>query len=199
MTTAHLVSASDCVARASPAPRVGAFQYLAGVPSGVELLQLTIAGLSVPAVAAAITWPARRFSKESRLLLRLERLAAIYPNLPHGVMRDEFAKSVSEAGAELNARLDPLFKRERRRKKNVIAWLVVASAFLVVVLPGHAVLGPVGANLVSLALGGIAVVAFLFIERDTHRQRAAIEAAQAVNSSGDESACGACEGAPRRA
>lgn len=45
----------------------------------------------------------------------LERLAAIYPNLPASSMQDEFAKRVTDAGAEPNARLDPLFKQERRR------------------------------------------------------------------------------------
>lgn len=146
------------------------------MPTGAEVLQMTIAVLSVPAVAAAITWLARRFSKESRLLLRLERLAAIYPDLPDGSMRDEFAKRVIDAGAELNARLDPLFKKERRRKRKVIVWLVVVSAFLVLVFPGHAALGPGGSNVVSLALGAMAVAAFLLIERDTRRERAAINA-----------------------
>jgi hypothetical protein len=149
------------------------------MPSGVELLQITVAILSVPAVAASLTWLARRFSKESRLILRLERLAVIYPNLPDGAMREEFAKRVTDAGMELNTRLDPLFKRERKRKRQVVMWLMAGSTFLALVFPGHAALGPAGSNVVSVALGGIAVAAFLFIERDTRRQRAAISAEQA--------------------
>lgn len=148
------------------------------MPSGTEILQMAIAALSVPAVAAAITWLARRFSKESRLTVRLERLAAIYPNLPEGAMRDEFAKRVSDVGAELNARLDPLFKQERKRKRKVVVWVLVASAFLSLVFPGHVALGPGGSNVASIALGGVAVAAFLFIERDTRRQRGAIKAEQ---------------------
>ncbi|MDT0180206.1 hypothetical protein Q9S36_08285 [Microbacterium sp. ARD31] len=148
------------------------------MPTGVEVLQTTIAVLFVPAVASATTWLARRFCKEPRLLLRLERLAAIYTDLPHGSMRDEFARRVTDAGAELNARLDPLSRKERRRKRKVIAWLVVGSAFLVLVFPGHAALGPAGSNIVSLALGANAVAAFLLIERDTRRERAAIDAEQ---------------------
>lgn len=143
-----------------------------------------IAVLSVPAVAAATAWLARRFSKESRLLIRLERLAAIYPNLPDGPMRAEFANRVADTGAELNARLDPFFKTERRRKRKVIAWVVVASAFLILVFPGHAALGEGGSNVVSLALGGVVVAAFLFIERDTRRQRAAIVAEQSAELTG---------------
>lgn len=139
---------------------------------------MTIAVLSVPTVAAAVAWLARRFSKESRLTIRLERLAAIYPNLPEGAMRDEFAKRVADAGAELNARLDPLFKQERRRKRKVVVWVVLFSAFLSLVFPGHAALGQGGSNIASIALGGVAVAAFLFIERDTRRQRAAIKAGQ---------------------
>ncbi|WP_100813227.1 hypothetical protein [Microbacterium lacus] len=163
--------------------RVVASVYFAGMPSGPDFLQMTIAILSVPAVAAAITWLARRFSKESRLLLRLERLAAIYPNLPAGSMQDEFAKRVTDAGSELNARLDPLFKQERRRKRTVIVSLVVGSAFVILLWPGHAALEPGGSNLSSLALGVIAVAAFLFIERDTRRQRAAIKDEQSGQSS----------------
>lgn len=148
------------------------------VPSGTEILQMTIAILSLPTIAAGATWLAHRFSKESRLLLRVERLAAIYPNLPQGATRDEFAMRVSEAGAELNARLDPPFKRERRRKQKVVVWIVAASAFATLVFPGHTALGDGGSNVVSLVLGGIAVVAFLFIEHDTRRQRASIAAEQ---------------------
>lgn len=148
------------------------------MPTGPELLQMTLAVLSVPAVAAAITWLARRFSKEARLTIRLERLASIFPHLPEGSMRDEFRKRVVEAGAELNARLDPLFKQERRRKRRVIVGLVLASAFLVFVFPGYAALGTAGSNTVSLALGAVAVAGFLFIERDTRRQRSAISAEQ---------------------
>lgn len=79
------------------------------MPSAPDLFEMMIAVLSVPAVAAAIAWLARRFSKESRLLIRLERLAAIYPNLPDGPIRVEFPNRVADTGAELNARLDPLF------------------------------------------------------------------------------------------
>lgn len=148
------------------------------MPTGPELLQMTLAVLSVPAVAAAITWLARRFSKEARLTIRLERLAAIFPNLPEGTMRDEFGKRVAEAGAELNARLDPLFKNERRRKRRVIVGLVLASAFVILVFPGYAVLGTAGSNTVGVGLGLVAVAGFLFIERDTRRQRSAISAEQ---------------------
>lgn len=49
--------------------------------------------MSVPAVAAAITAFARRSSNESRLLLRLERRAAIYPHRPEGLMQEGFAKN----------------------------------------------------------------------------------------------------------
>lgn len=57
-------------------------------------------------------------------------------------MQEEFAKRVGGAGAELNARLGPLFKQQRRRKRKVIVWLVVGSAFAALVWPGHAALGP---------------------------------------------------------
>src|SRR6476659_2075440 len=94
-----------------------------------EVVQMSVAVLSLPIIAAAVAWLGRRSSKESRLLIRVERLAAIFPNLPEGEARDEFAKRVSEAGAELNARLDPLFKQERRRKRKVVVGLLVATAF----------------------------------------------------------------------
>jgi Flp pilus assembly protein TadB len=148
------------------------------MPSAQDLLQMMIALLSVPVVAAALGWLARRFSKEARLTIRLERLATIFPNLPEGAMQDEFGKRVAEAGAELNARLDPLFKRERRRKRKVFAWLAMASAFLALVFPGHAALGDTGSTTISVILGAAGVAAFLFIERDTRRQRAAIATEQ---------------------
>lgn len=146
--------------------------------TGTEVLQTSLAVLSLPTVAAAVAWLGRRFSKESRLLIRLERLAGIFPNLPEGETRDEFAKRVAEAGAELNARLDPIFKRERRRKRKVIVGLLVATAFIVLVFPGQELINSGWSTAASVAIGGVAVGAFFLIERDTHRQRQAIKAEQ---------------------
>lgn len=146
------------------------------MPSATDFLQLTVAVLSVPAVAAALSWLSRRFSKEARLMIRLERLAATFPNLPEGPMRDEFGKRVAEAGAELNARLDPLFKRERRRKRKVVVGILLAVVVLTFFVPGQATDGEGARNVISVALGLAAVAAFLLIERDTRRQRAAIAA-----------------------
>lgn len=120
---------------------------------------------------------ARRFSKEARLTIRLERLAGIYPNLPDGSMREEFGRRVSEAGSELNARLDPPFKRERRRKRKVVAWVLSASVVLAFFVPE--VRGEDIGNVVGVMLGLAAVGGFLLIKRDTKRQRAAIAAEQA--------------------
>lgn len=143
-----------------------------------EVVQMSLAVLSLPTIAAAVAWLGRRSGKESRLLIRVERLAAIFPNLPEGEARDEFAKRVSEAGAELNARLDPLFKQERRRKRKVIVGLLVATAFIVLVFPGRELINSGWSTAASVALGGIAVGAFLLIERDTYRQRQAIKTEQ---------------------
>jgi hypothetical protein len=110
-TTRRVARISSRLAAVPPIGNVVGGNYVARM-TGAELLQMAVAILSVPAVAAAISWLARRFSKESRLIIRLERLAAILPNLPEGKMRDEFGNRVAEAGAELNARLDPLFKQE---------------------------------------------------------------------------------------
>ncbi|MBD8024876.1 hypothetical protein [Microbacterium gallinarum] len=145
-----------------------------------DFLQLLVTVLSVPAIAAGISWLARRFSKEARLIIKLERLAAIYPNLPDGPIREEFGRRVSEAGSELNARLDPLFKRERRRKWKVIAWVLAASVVLAFLVPG--VRGEGVGNVVGVALGLAAVGGFLLIERDTKRQRAAIAAAEQADT-----------------
>ena len=144
-----------------------------------DFVQMLVAVLSVPVVAAGISWLARRFSKEARLTIRLERLAAVYPNLPDGPMREEFGRRVAEAGAELNARLDPLFKRERRRKRKVVAWLLVATAVLALLAPGLA--GEHSSSVVGVVLGIVGVGGFLLIERDTKRQRAAISAEQRVD------------------
>lgn len=156
--------------------------------TGTEILQTSLAVLSLPTVAAAIAWLGRRFSKESRLLIRLERLAAIFPNLPEGNTRDEFAKRVSEAGAELNARLDPIFRQERRRKRKVIVGVVVTTAFTVLVFPGQGLISSGWNTAASVAIGGVAVGAFFLIERDTHRQRQAIKAEQNRELAGEQAA-----------
>ncbi|MTH70223.1 hypothetical protein GJ743_17795 [Agromyces bracchium] len=140
----------------------------------------------MPTLAAAAAWLGRRFSKESRLLIRVERLAAIFPNLPEGKTRDEFAKRVSEAGAELNARLDPIFRQERRRKRRVIVGVVVATGFTVLVFPGLEMINSGWSTAVSVAIGGVAVGAFFLIERDTHRQREAIKAEQDRELAGEQ-------------
>ncbi|WP_136710126.1 hypothetical protein [Agromyces sp. H66] len=146
--------------------------------TGTEILQTWLAVLSLPTVAATGAWLGRRFSKESRLLIRLERLAGIFPNLPEGKTRDEFAKRVSEAGAELNARHDPIFKQERHRKRKVIIGVVVATAFTILAFPGQGMIDSGWSTAASVAIGGVVVGAFFLIERDTHRQRQAIRAEQ---------------------
>lgn len=79
----------------------------------------------------------------------------------------------------MSLRLDPLFKRERRRKRKVFAWLAIASSFVALVFPGHAALGDTGSTTISVILGAAGVAAFLFIERDTRHQRTAIDTEQA--------------------
>lgn len=142
-------------------------------------LQILLAVLSVPVLTAAFTWLARRFTKESRLTIRVERLAAIYSNLPDGSPRGEFAKRLNEATAELNARIDPLFKRERRRKWKVGVWIIGVGTFLTV-LPGRAIFGEGVTSWAGVLIGIVCVIAFLLIERDTHKQRAAIAAKEAA-------------------
>jgi hypothetical protein len=185
-TTRRVARISSRLAAVPPIGNVVGGNYVARM-TGAELLQMAVAILSVPAVAAAISWLARRFSKESRLIIRLERLAAILPNLPEGKMRDEFGNRVAEAGAELNARLDPLFKQERRRKRKVIAGVMAVAAFLVLIYPGQRLLESGWSNAASVALGFMAVGAFFLIERDTHKQRAAIRAEQDVEGHREQS------------
>lgn len=141
--------------------------------------QILLAVLSVPVITAAFTWLARRFTKESRLTIRVERLAVIYASLPDGPPREEFAKRVNEATAELNARIDPLFKRERRRKRTVGIWIAGVGTLLTV-LPGRAILGEGVTSWGGVLVGTLCVIAFLLIEGDTRKQRDAIAAAEAA-------------------
>ena len=142
-------------------------------------LQILLAVLSVPVLTAAISWLARRFTKESRLTMRVERLAAIYTHLPDGSPRVEFAKRLNEATTELNARIDPLFKRQRRRKWKVGSWIIGVGTILAVV-PGRAIFGEGVTSWAGVLIGIVCVIAFLLIERDTKSQRRAIAAEEAA-------------------
>lgn len=142
-------------------------------------LQIILAVLSVPILTAAISWLARRFTKESRLTIRVERLAGIYTDLPEGPAREEFAKRVGELTAELNARIDPLFTLERRRKWRVASWIFGVGAVLTA-LPGRALFGEGVSSWAGILIGVLCVIAFLVIERDTRKQRAAIAAQEAA-------------------
>jgi hypothetical protein len=139
-------------------------------PEVVAAVQVIVGVLSVPTIAAFIAWIAKRFTKESRLLVRVERLAAIYPNLPEGTERAELATRLSESTRELNRRLDPLFKRERSLKRKVVLW--VTSLLILATLIFFPASSSSGfSSTAGLIGGGVAIVAFLLIERDTRRQR----------------------------
>ena len=142
-------------------------------------LQIILNVLSVPLLTAAISWLARRFTKESRLTIRVERLAGIYTDLPEGPAREEFAKRVGELTAELSARIDPLFELELRRKWKVACWTFGVGAVLTV-FPGRALFGAGVSSWVGILLGAVCVIAFLAIERDMRKQRAAIAAPEAA-------------------
>ena len=149
----------------------------------VATVQVLVGVLSVPTIAALIAWIAKRFTKESRLLVRVERLAAIYPNLPESIERDELATRLREITRELNNRLDPLFKRERRLKRKVVIWVtsVLVLATLIFFPASSSSRFSATAGLIG---GGIAVLAFLLIERDTRRQRNQLSRQSAVPRSG---------------
>jgi len=143
-------------------------------PELVAAVQLIVGVLSVPTIAALIAWIAKLFTKESRLLVRVERLAAIYPNLPEGSERAELATRLAEITRELNRRLDPLFKRERRLKRKVVLW--VTSLLLLVTLIFFPASSSSGfSSTAGLIGGGVGVLAFLLIERDTRRQRTLLD------------------------
>src|SRR6185437_14532782 len=140
----------------------------------VPLLQLILAVLSLPVATGLLGWLCSRFSKEHRLLLLVERLSLILPSLPEGSAKSEYAERVSDALRALNVRLDPLFKIERRRKRIVVVWLVVVlgltAAFANV---AHVASGNLQ-TIVSIIFGGLGVLAFTLIERDTKKQRKAL-------------------------
>jgi hypothetical protein len=138
------------------------------------ILQTMLAVLSVPIVGAVLAWLAQRFTREARLTLRLQRLSGIYSGLPEGAPRQEFARRVEEVAVELNKRLDPLFKRERRRKRIATGVIFTTVMFLGLVFPGFAWRSGVGGEWVHVAMGGALLGVFLLIERDTRRQRAVL-------------------------
>ncbi len=51
-------------------------------------------------------WLSRRFSKEGRFLLRIERLAAVHAMLPHSTQRDALGRRLLLLVAELNTWID---------------------------------------------------------------------------------------------
>jgi hypothetical protein len=105
----------------------------------------------------------------------------LYPNLPAGVTRDEYADRINDALLELNARLDPLFVRERKRKR-IAYWVVVVTAI------GFALTFPAlfsgesgwpsawSGTVLGVFAGILLLVAHALIERDTARQRNQIRA-----------------------
>lgn len=139
-------------------------------------LQSVLAFLSVPLVSAFLIWLAPRFTRVGRLTLRLEKLAGIHAGMPEGAIRREFAERVNEVGAELNKRLDPLFKQERRRKR--IAGTVVFGVVGVMALlfSGTEWTRQGGPEWTGIVLGIVLVGVFWLIERDTRRQRTVIAA-----------------------
>lgn len=140
----------------------------------VPMLQLVLAVLSLPIATGLLGWLCSRFSKERRLLLLVERLSRILPSLPEGSPKVEYSERVNDALRALNVRLDPLFKIERRRKRIVFVWLVgivgLAAGF------ANAAHIPNGnyQTVLGISFGGLAVLAFVLIERDTKRQRRAL-------------------------
>lgn len=143
----------------------------------IPIAQLTLGVLSLPLLTALGGWVWRRVSKEARLHAELERLARVYPTLPEGKAKALYAERVNDAVHALNIRLDPLFKRERRRKRKavvaVLALTLVGSFFVAPGVDG-------GSNqpfewVLGVVLGGVVVVIFWLIERDTKRQRAALQ------------------------
>ncbi len=141
-----------------------------------SLLQQTVAFLSVPLVGALLVWLAQRFTRERRLTLRLERLASIYSGLPEGETRREFGNRVNDVAAQLNCCLDPLFKRERRRKRMAAGMVFGVVLFMVYVYPGLEWASTGGRDWMPVVLAFVLVGAFLLIERDTRRQRVALAA-----------------------
>jgi hypothetical protein len=144
----------------------------------LPIMQLAVGLLSVPLLATAAAWLARRSTKESRLLIRVERLAAIYADLPTGEPKDEFGLRVFDATRELNTRLDPLFRSERRRKRKVALWVggvLLALQVTVIPLISGTWTPPNWYGITSGLIGGaVIVVAWALIERDTKRQRRAL-------------------------
>lgn len=141
--------------------------------------QLTLGLLSLPLLTALGTWVWRRVSKEARLHAELERLARVFPTLPDGEAKVTYAERVNDVLEALNTRLDPLFKRERRRKRVVVV-IVLAFVFIVslIVAPSlNGVSDDSYTSVLGIALGGVVVAAFWFIERDTKRQREALRLA----------------------
>jgi hypothetical protein len=142
------------------------------------VLQTLLTILSIPVVAAALSWASRRLTKEGRLGARVERLSVVYPNLPEGDAKNEYAERINEALSELNARLDPVFKLERKRKRTVGFWVYgIALLLTFIFIPGFR--NPEQANAVAgwtSVVGGLVLAgAFWLIEKDTKRQRAALQ------------------------
>ena len=148
----------------------------------VAVTQLVLGLLSLPLVTGLGAWVVTRFSKERRLQLEVERRGQIYSNLPEGPAREEFAERLNDSLRALNARLDPLFRKERRRKRTVVGWVAVFTAASIAI--GSAASLPVESfgNVAGLVLGAFMVGAFLFIERDTKRQRLALQRARSLEA-----------------
>lgn len=145
----------------------------------MDVLKVALAFLAAPAVVGVATWLSRRITKESRLLIRLERLAAVYAQLPPGIERDAFSIHVNELTRALSTRLDPIFRRERRLKRRattaVYATAIAAVSLLSVFSLSSGTSNLPLASVIGVALGAASVAATWLIERDTKRQRAALE------------------------
>lgn len=122
-----------------------------------------------------VTWLSGRFTKEARLLHRIERWGKAYGSLPECAGREDVGEALASAGAELGAWID-INSRSLRSWKiwsniGAIAVAGAVGAVLQPVLYGH---GQVAAFCVLVGLGmsagiGSVLLTDLIERRAAHR------------------------------
>lgn len=134
---------------------------------------ITLVGVPVGA------WLSRRFTKESRLLLRVERLSAAYAILPESEQRQALGRRILLIVEELNEWIDVPKEKLRILQRVAAASVFVLGVAAVVALTNQ--LSDPGTVILAQVTGGI-FIAFLMIGLSTALERWATRKAESRKS-----------------
>lgn len=95
-----------------------------------EILGALVGSLAVIGIPI-VAWSSRRFTREGRLLLRIERLGSAHALMPNSSEKELFETHVNQVTAELNEWLDEGNRRRRRIQRRVSTSIYVLGMLAV--------------------------------------------------------------------